>query len=173
MKKNNRTLKIVVLTSIISILLTSSIGVVALTLYADDIIYTPANTNWKIDNAESALNDLYTMTNTKLTENYNNGYNAGYNAGYTPGYNAGVAAGKPSKTQTISQGCGADEGSSDNCTFTFGQLSQVLGISALTNAGTKIAITKMTISGNVVTLRVANDWSWASSKTFTVTAIGY
>ena len=162
MEKNNKTLKAVILTAIISILLTGSIGVVALTLYADDIIYTPANTNWKIDNAESALNDLYVLTNNKLTENYNNGYNAG------------VAAGKPTKTQTGSTGCGAGKYEYANCPITFSNLTEVVGISNIKLSGdVSMVITNTTISGNTVTLRAYNGRGWSTSDTFTVTAIGY
>ena len=50
-----------VLIILIAICLFASGGVVALTLYADDIIYNPTDSNFKVDNAQSALDELYNM----------------------------------------------------------------------------------------------------------------
>lgn len=58
----NKTLKVAVLTAIISILLTGGICVSAVALKADDIIYNPSNSEWKVDNAEDALNNLYELS---------------------------------------------------------------------------------------------------------------
>jgi len=58
---SNNNLKIVFLTVIICFLLFGGIGVVALTLYADDIIYNPTNSEFTVDNAQSALDELYQL----------------------------------------------------------------------------------------------------------------
>ena len=46
---------------LISVLLLASGGVIALTLYADDIIYNPTNSEFKVDNAQDALDELYEL----------------------------------------------------------------------------------------------------------------
>ena len=63
------TLKVVVITVIICTLVFSSIGVVALTLYADDIIYNPSNTEFNVEDAQGALDYLYTKVNESKIKN--------------------------------------------------------------------------------------------------------
>jgi len=51
--------KSIIITAIISVLLTSAVGVVAAKLTAKDIHFTSTNEEWNVDNVEDAMNDLY------------------------------------------------------------------------------------------------------------------
>jgi len=55
----NKTLKIVLLTAFITVLLTISVGVAAVVLTARDIPFASTDENWKVNNVEDAMNDLY------------------------------------------------------------------------------------------------------------------
>ena len=41
--------------------LVSGIGVIAITLVADDIIYSSSHDEWNVDNAQDALDELYEL----------------------------------------------------------------------------------------------------------------
>ena len=60
MKINKKSL---VFSILIGILLSSSIGVMAYSIFANNVKYNPNNTNWKVNNVEAALNDLYSKIN--------------------------------------------------------------------------------------------------------------
>jgi len=112
--KNNKTLKAVVLTAIVTTIIVGGLGVTAVTLTAKNVIFNSTNENLKATNVEDAINELYVLGNNKLPESYNTGYNIGYDAGilfadgrenkesanYLAGYNAGLAAGKASVSGT-------------------------------------------------------------------------
>ena len=63
----NKTLKVAVLTAIISVLLTSGICVVAVNLSAKDIGFTSTNEGWKVTNVEDAINDLFDIGRYEIT----------------------------------------------------------------------------------------------------------
>lgn len=67
MLKNNKYkgIKIAVISSLITILVSGIGTVTALTLYADDIIYNPSNTNFKVSDAKGALDKLYESISQK------------------------------------------------------------------------------------------------------------
>lgn len=67
MLKNNKYkgIKIAVISSLITILVSGIGTVTALTLYADDIIYNPSNNAFNVDNADDALNELYKLVEGK------------------------------------------------------------------------------------------------------------
>ena len=65
----NQTIKVILITTIICSIFFGTAGVVALTLYADDIIYNPSNSNFNANTAEDALNELYELVqNTSGTD---------------------------------------------------------------------------------------------------------
>jgi len=90
-------------------------------------------------------------------------------------YTNGVSAGKPTKSQTVSAGCGGDEYETVTCNFTFSKLTQVVGVTGISYSGDDIsmAIKGLSISGNRVSFSVKNMKGWSTSITFSVTAKGY
>lgn len=57
--------KSIIITAVISVLLTSAVGVVAAKLTAKDIEFTSVNEEWQVDNVEDAMNDLYQTAENK------------------------------------------------------------------------------------------------------------
>jgi len=57
--KINKTVKVGILSSLVSILATSGIAVAAVSLSAKEIPFTSNDENWQVDNVEDAVNDLY------------------------------------------------------------------------------------------------------------------
>ena len=83
--KINKTVKVGLLSSLISIVATGGIAVAAVNISAKDIGFNSGSENWEATNVEDAMNDLYVLGNDKLPENYNKGYNDGYNKGIEGG----------------------------------------------------------------------------------------
>ena len=59
--KINKTVKVWILSSLISIIATSGIAVAAVSLNAKEIPFTSKDENWQVDNVEDAMNDLYDL----------------------------------------------------------------------------------------------------------------
>ena len=72
MRKVIKLIKNNILGFIIGVLMTSSVGVIAATLYySNQVSYTPSDTSWNVDNVEKALNELRSSSvNNKSTEIY-------------------------------------------------------------------------------------------------------
>ena len=70
-KVNSKTLKGIMLGTLIGIIITGSVGAVAMTIDARELSYTPQNENFEANNAKEALDGLYNM----MEENKNNGIN--------------------------------------------------------------------------------------------------
>jgi len=67
MIKNNKTLKAVILTAIITTLIVGGTCVAAVALTAKEIGFTSTNEGWNVTNVEDAMNDLYVEANkTKI-----------------------------------------------------------------------------------------------------------
>lgn len=59
---------------IIGVLITSSVGIGAATLYfSNEVSYTPTDTTWNVDNVKEALDELYSIEN-EFKNNVSNGY---------------------------------------------------------------------------------------------------
>ena len=56
---NNKSLKLVIMSSLITAIIVGSIGVIAASLSAKDIGFTSTNEEWQVNNVEDAINDLY------------------------------------------------------------------------------------------------------------------
>ena len=53
---------------VLGIIVATTVGVSAYAILASDIGFTPSNPDWKVNNLEAALNDLYANTNIGLTQ---------------------------------------------------------------------------------------------------------
>jgi len=60
--KENKTLKVGIISSLITAIIFSGIAVVAVTLSAEDIIFTSTHEEWQVDNAKDALDTLFTKS---------------------------------------------------------------------------------------------------------------
>jgi len=67
--KNNKILKTIILTSFAWILISGTIGVVAIEMIAKEIKFEPTNSEWQVDNVEDAINDLYDSSLNSLNFN--------------------------------------------------------------------------------------------------------
>ena len=79
------TVKTLIISITLTIILLGGTCVAAVSLVAKDIGFTSTNEEWNPTNVEVAMNDLYRIGNVKIPESYNEGYNIGYNAGYSAG----------------------------------------------------------------------------------------
>ena len=61
----------------------SSIGVVAYSLSAKDISFTPNNSNWQVDNINDAINDLYKSGGGDIEVLLQNGYSYTFTEDYS------------------------------------------------------------------------------------------
>lgn len=61
----NNNLKVIV-AFILGILITSTIGVVAYTINANDVSFTPSNKNWKVTNVKEAVDELYSKSSKDI-----------------------------------------------------------------------------------------------------------
>lgn len=61
-------------------LISISINAVAITLSANNVTYTPKNTQFAVNNVKDAVDSLYLLANNKLEEMYNKGLEDGSNS---------------------------------------------------------------------------------------------
>ena len=115
---------------------------------------------------------------------YTNGYNSGVTAAdaranvnsvnYQTGYNAGVASGKPTKTQTVSQSFTWSLMDRQTITYTFSNLSTVVGITSFKlSYNLDFYMDTISISGNTVSFYLFCTEHANTSTTISITAIGY
>jgi len=63
-----KNLKTIILTALISVILTSGICVVAVKISAKDVGFTASNEEWKVNNVNDAVNDLYESSKNAESE---------------------------------------------------------------------------------------------------------
>ena len=68
--KINKTLKVGILSSLVSIVATGGIAVAAVSLSAKEIPFTSNDENWQVNNVEDAVNDLYELNNVSNKLSY-------------------------------------------------------------------------------------------------------
>ena len=64
----NKSLKIAILSSVITFVITVTIGVTAVAIYAKDIEFKSNDENWQVDNVEDAMNDLYEISSNQKSQ---------------------------------------------------------------------------------------------------------
>jgi len=75
----NKSIKVAFLSSLITAIITGTIGVIAVSLTAKDIAFTSIDENWQANNVEDAMNDLYNIsTNCSSTSIINLGTDTTY-----------------------------------------------------------------------------------------------
>ena len=89
------------------------------------------------------------------------------------GHTEGIADGKPTKKQTVSKSFTWSEGDASYQTFTFSNLSSVVGITKMTRDSYDYFFKEASVSGNKVTFYIHCREHDDTTINISITAIGY